>query len=136
MESESQRKSLPPNITTPKRGPLLLSCTKATTQITSESTSKNTGQPNKSTQTSRRRSAYAKRGYLTRFPVDRVPPRPMDVIEGDLEQGITWSQLKYNVQLMHVSEEYVSGVHVEKRLFQHIIYRVTTLDIVYICAKE
>lgn len=60
----------------------------------------------------------------------------MDVIEGDLEQGITWSQLKYNVQLMHVSEEYVSGVHVEKRLFQHIIYRVTTLDIVYICAKE
>lgn len=124
MESECQikvkkEKSLPPNITTPKRGPLHLSCVKSTTSSTTESTFKDTGRPNRSTPIprGRRSRAYVKRGYLTRYPVDRVPPRPMDVIEGHLEHGMTWSQLKYNVQLIQVSEDCVSGVHIENRLF-------------------
>ena len=60
-----------------------------------------------------------KKCYLTRYPVDRMSLRPMDVIEGHLEQGITWSQLKHNVQLMQVSED---CVHIEERLFIQCIH--------------
>jgi hypothetical protein len=48
--------------------------------------------------------APLRRGFLTRYPI-AVTPRPMDAIEDHLlKRELTWSQLKYNVQLMTVSD--------------------------------
>lgn len=105
MESGSQeqaRKPLPPNITTPKKGALTLSSTKSTTKEYGSKDEKS-HLHRSSLRSGGRRKVHRKRGHLTRYPVERVPPKPMDIIEGHLEQGMTWSQLKHNVQLMHVS---------------------------------
>ena len=109
-----KQKSLPPHITTPRRGPLLLQ-----KQKTLNSSYDQAEQPPRYSKEKRHHSkdqpkshsyvsgvkvrTQTKRGFLTRYPVV-VTPRPMDVIEDHLLKGdMTWSQLKYNVQLMMVS---------------------------------
>lgn len=110
---QKKQKSLPPHITTPKRGPLLLK------KLQQASKSPQTDPPSY-LKDKGRRSKYQPqikllksgvrvcapargRGFLTRYPVV-MTPRPMDVIEDHLLKGeMTRSQLKYNVQLMMVS---------------------------------
>ena len=107
-----KQKSLPPHITTPRRGPLLLKKLQASkspqTELPSclkEKKCRSQYQPQAKVLMSGVRVCIPARGcgFLTRYPVV-VTPRPMDVIEDQLLKGeVTWSQLKYNVQLMTVS---------------------------------
>ena len=98
--TDKEKKCLPPKITSPKRGPLLLSSLKL--------------EPNPVTPRQDRIHCFQqsfgcrkrvreKQGYLTRYPIEKVPPHPMDVIEVELTEGITWSQLRHNIQVMLVS---------------------------------
>ena len=112
--SHKKEKSLPPHITTPKRGPLLLQ--KLHRQVSE--TPRNDLPKDKryhskyqpqvkilesGTGVNMSAQRATRRGFLTRYPVV-VKPRPMDVIEEHLTKGeMTWSQLKYNVHLMMVS---------------------------------
>ena len=94
-EESKKKKSLPPKVTTPKRGPLLLVSPGATQTKHSLKDKRHCerliGRPE------------ARQGYLTHYPVHKLPPKPMDVIEGHLERGLTWSELGHDLQLLQVS---------------------------------
>ena len=113
VPDHKKQKSLPPHITTPKRGPLLLQKLQQASKspravppsYLKEKICCSKYQPQaKLLKSGVRVCAPARgRGFLTRYPVV-VTPRPMDVIEDHLLKGeMTWSQFKYNVQLMTVS---------------------------------
>ncbi len=113
---QKKRKSLPPHITTPKKGPLLLQKLRQLSkspQTKLPSYLKDRGCRFKYQQPGAKlikspgvkgACAPPRRGFLTRYPV-AMTPRPMDAIEDHLlKRELTWTQLKYNVQLMMVSE--------------------------------
>ena len=101
MMSKKKKKSLPPNVTTPRRGPLKLTSPKAAQlQHTPKEDKRHY------VRFSAERRPQARQGYLTRYPVHKVPPKPMDVIEGHLvEGGLTWTELGHNLQLLQVSQQ-------------------------------
>ena len=109
---QKKQKSLPPHITTPRRGPLLLQKlqqaskppkTKLPSYLKDKRHHSKYQPQYQSFKSGMRVCAPAKCGFLTRYPVV-VTPRPMDMIEDHLLKGeMTWSQLKYNVQQMMVS---------------------------------
>ena len=114
---QKKKKSLPPHITTPRKGPLLLqkaqqqtasSRSQQQTEVASYLKEKRRHYGNhpqaKLLKSGVRMCAPVRRGLLTRYPVMALTPKPMDAIEDHLMKGeMTWSQLKYNVQLMMVS---------------------------------
>lgn len=121
---QKKKKALPPHITTPRKGPLLLQKLQQITKSSQHAQVASTELPNYLKDKGHRfkyqqqpgggaklvKSAGVRgcgppqrRGFLTRYPV-AVALRPMDAIEDHLqEREMTWSQLKYNVQLMMVS---------------------------------
>lgn len=96
MIKDKRGRSLPPHIATPRKGPLLLQKLSSSKSLATQSCSnqkRHYVHPHKKTNI---------HGLLTRYPV-RLSPQPMDVIESHLLNGLTWSQLKHNIQLMDVS---------------------------------
>lgn len=103
---QKKKKSLPPHITTPKRGPLLLQKLQQASKLPQTELRHHLKcQPQSKVliKSGVRVRVPVRRGFLTRYPII-VTPQPMDVIEDHLlKREMTWSQLKYNVQQMMVS---------------------------------
>ena len=100
---DKEQRQRPPNITTPKRGPLLLQNAIPPSQSPEIKMSARTRSHYGnvvwrfvSTSSARREEARERqrKGVLTRFPIS-VSLRPMEEIEEGLKEGVTWSQLKY-----------------------------------------
>lgn len=145
---QKKKKALPPHITTPRKGPLLLQklqITKSPQQTTSTELPSyliDKGQRFKYQQPGDgaklvksagvRGCGPPRHGFLTRYPI-AVVPRPMDAIEDQLQKReMTWSQLKYNVQLMMVSFKCIKSMLIQ--LWSFII--IVQTEVLYITSRK